>query len=210
MSWGRGSGSPGDRVKNSNDWNEGGGQEEDVLGGGFEDTYDSGVVSSGATEWGSTTTTDTTGWGSNEEGTEGFDDYDDDRGPRGRPGQLGGSQQQQQPPSRYPPRQGQPQQGMMDQEKTRKRLGYGLCVAQFLINGVQGGMIGSIFGAFSGASEGYSAGARGKPLVVHVLYRARSSAFSFGMWIGSYSGAKCAFITMRDGKKDAFNGTCLL
>ena len=93
--------------------------------------------------------------------------------------------------------------------ETRKRLGYGLCVAQFLINGVQGGVIGSIFGAFSGASEGYSAGARGKPLVVHVLYRARSSAFSFGVWIGSYSGAKCAFITMRNGKKDAFNGTYL-
>jgi len=207
MSWGRGS-NAGD--KNTNDWSGGGGQGEDVLGGGFEDTYDSGVVSSGATEWGSTTTTDTTGWGSNEEGSGGFDDYNDDRGPRAPPGQLGGSQrQQQQAPPQYPPQQGQPQQGM-DQAETRKRLGYGLCVAQFLINGVQGGVIGSIFGAFSGASEGYSAGARGKPLVVHVLYRARSSAFSFGVWIGSYSGAKCAFITMRNGKKDALNGTCLI
>lgn len=60
---------------------------------------------------------------------------------------------------------------------------------------------------FSGYHEAYSAGARGKTLVLYVLSRAKSSAFSFGAWIGSYSGSKCAFITLRDGKRDALNGT---
>lgn len=121
----------------------------------------------------------------------------------------------------------------VDAAEVRRRLGMGVCAIEAVVHGVQGAVIGctyiydrihtratrvlsdieprtpnptpAIFGVFGGVSEGMSAGARGKPLVQHVLLRARGSALSFGSWIGMYQGSKCSMVVARGGKKDAFN-----
>lgn len=108
------------------------------------------------------------------------------------PGMPGGPQQGEGPPR-------------VDAAEVRRRFGMGLCAIEAVVHGAQGAVIGSIFGIFGGVSEGMSAGARGKPLVQHVLLRARASAMSFGGWIGVYQGSKCSMMVARGGKKDAFN-----
>lgn len=183
----------------SADWQQ---QEADPAGADFQDPFDSGAPGSASgtsSEWGGGggATADggvTDGWSNDSPGV-GFDE--EDGGGEGR-------QPQRSQPLPSPPTQPQrPMQGM-NEEEVRQRLGMGLCVAEFLINGTQGAIIGSIFGAFTGAGRAYNAGARGTPLVKYVLVSARSSAFSFGLWIGAFRGAKCSFITAR-GKKDALN-----
>lgn len=164
----------------------------------FEDPFDTQGNDQGNGSSSSGGSTDWAGGWNQSEGRDQYDGRGDNEYGDGRPAPQPPQQQPQQPSSRQ-------QQQPMNEAEIREKLGYGLCVAEFLINGLQGAVLGSVVGAFGGAGEAYKVGARGKPLVEHTLLRARGSAASFGVWIGTYRGAKCSLIQMRGGKKDLMN-----
>lgn len=138
MSWGRGGGGK----ETEFDWSGDGNGGVDVQGDGFRDPFDggSGADSSG---WNSNGTDDGMAWGTDNEGATDFDGMGDERGQQAQPRHSIRPQTQ---PSQAP-RKGQkgPQQGM-SQAETRRRLGYGKCVVDFLVNGVQACALGSIIG----------------------------------------------------------------